>query len=62
MRYKPPKNTVPTTIYDAYGRSIVVWFPKNDKVGPKSFEAGICQAQISHKSRNGRILWPETKQ
>ncbi len=48
MKFVPPKNTVPTAIYDIYGQSILVWFPKNDKESPKNVEKGIRQAQLGH--------------
>ena len=48
-KFIPPKDTVPTTIYDIYGRGIVVWFTKGDAVGPKTCEKGIRQAQLGYR-------------
>ena len=45
-RYEPPEGSEPTLIYDIYGDSIVVHFPKGDKVGPHNCEIGIRSAQL----------------
>jgi len=49
LKYKPPKGTEPTEIYDIYGQGILVYFPKGDKISPKNCERGIRLAQLNHK-------------
>lgn len=44
-KFKPPKGTVPTIIYDIYGGSIVCYFAKGDSVSPKRLEKAIKDAQ-----------------
>lgn len=49
MKYKQPKGTKCTMIHDIYGGSILVYFPKGDKVSPKNCESGIRAAQLASK-------------
>lgn len=46
LTFKPLPGTTPTLIYDAYGASVLVYFPKGDTEGPRNLEVGIRSAQL----------------
>jgi hypothetical protein len=44
--FVPPKETVPTTIYDIYGDAITVWFKPGDTQSPENVGIGIRSTQF----------------